>query len=543
MYRFLIAFPIVLVMFVSCQHGNTLLGSAMDDAESNLEDNPELSLAILDSIRVEDLHSDKESARYALLQSIALDKNYIDTTSFNVIQPALDYYPKHGTVNERIKTFYYQGRIYQNAGDRDNAMKCFIEALDLANSASDSLTIARTLIAQSVIFKSVYNIDAYTTNQLRAAQIYQQLDGRQEQRMDCLLNALDGALLQDNKALSDSLYNLCKRNQDKAPDFATYQLSYYLTFGTKAQIENAIEAVKQNQDNSYDAWLNIANAYDRIGRYGDALSLLDNIDPDGDDFISLKYNAIKVSVYEHLGDYKKAFSTDKIFSHQLDSIHDLLFKGQLQFSNERHSLELETVKVSAEKQTLIWKSVGIALILLMTIGLLLFILKNNRAKHEKLLLVAENLRHQIVILEHERDQLLDGQSEMPEEVQMVIKERIEMLNSLLASYISSNEQYEHTYDSWVESLVTNTENFMNNNRIAFQGSHPRFIKYFEDHGLTTDEINYVCLYAIGLKGKEVGLYIKKPGHVNISSAIRKKLGIDKHETNIGIYVRRLLKSL
>ena len=84
---------------------------------------------------------------------------------------------------------------------------------------------------------------------------------------------------------------------------------------------------------------------------------------------------------------------------------------------------------------------------------------------------------------------------------------------------------------------------MNSNRLAFQASHPRFIRYFKEHGLTTGEINYVCLYAIGLRGKEVGNYMKKRSHVNISSAIRKKLGIDRHDTNIGIYVRKLLKTL
>jgi hypothetical protein len=84
---------------------------------------------------------------------------------------------------------------------------------------------------------------------------------------------------------------------------------------------------------------------------------------------------------------------------------------------------------------------------------------------------------------------------------------------------------------------------MNSNRLAFQASHPHFIRYFEEHGLTVEEINYVCLYAIGLKGKEVGAYMKKRSHVNTSSTIRKKLGIDKHETNIGIYVRKLLKGL
>jgi hypothetical protein len=84
---------------------------------------------------------------------------------------------------------------------------------------------------------------------------------------------------------------------------------------------------------------------------------------------------------------------------------------------------------------------------------------------------------------------------------------------------------------------------MNSNRLAFKASHPRFIKFFEDHDLSVDEINYVCLYAIGLRGKEVGNYMKKRSHVNTSSAIRRKLGIDKHDTNLGIYVRKLLKSV
>lgn len=84
---------------------------------------------------------------------------------------------------------------------------------------------------------------------------------------------------------------------------------------------------------------------------------------------------------------------------------------------------------------------------------------------------------------------------------------------------------------------------MNSTRLAFKASHPAFITYLENHGLNENEINYLCLYAIGLKGKEVGAYIELRRHYNISSEIRKKLGIDEHETNIGIYVRKLLRQL
>lgn len=175
-------------------------------------------------------------------------------------------------------------------------------------------------------------------------------------------------------------------------------------------------------------------------------------------------------------------------------------------------------------------------------------LENEQLKSErdKKTLEAEILIHRVETLENESESLknlLEAQEELPAEVQKEIQVRIEMLNSLLAGYITSNEQYEKPYEKWVKELTDNTEEFMNSNRLAFQVSHPRFIQYFEEHDLTISEINYVCLYAIGLRGKEVGNYMKKRSHVNISSAIRKKLGIDKHETNIGIYVRKLLKGL
>ncbi len=168
---------------------------------------------------------------------------------------------------------------------------------------------------------------------------------------------------------------------------------------------------------------------------------------------------------------------------------------------------------------------------------------NLQLERDKKAMEAENLTHRVETLENESESLktlLDTPEEVPVAVREAIRTRIVMLNSLLAGYITDNSKYVEPYDMWVKQLTENTEEFMNSNRLAFQASHPRFIRYFEDHGLTESEINYVCLYAIGLRGKEVGNYMKKRSHVNISSAIRKKLCIDKHDTNIGIYVRKIL---
>ena len=156
----------------------------------------------------------------------------------------------------------------------------------------------------------------------------------------------------------------------------------------------------------------------------------------------------------------------------------------------------------------------------------------------------ENLKLEISKLESERDNLKELQSKLSElekPIQDVIKIRLDMLNGLLAKEITNNESYAESYNKWIETVRNDKKKFMDSTRVAFVASHPKFMEYFELHGLSTDEINYICLYAMGLRGKEVGEYIQTKRHYIISHEIRKKLGIDEHETNIGLYIRRLMK--
>lgn len=54
---------------------------------------PDSALTILNSIHASGFKG-KDAARYALLKSMALDKNCIDTTTFDILEPAIDYYIK-----------------------------------------------------------------------------------------------------------------------------------------------------------------------------------------------------------------------------------------------------------------------------------------------------------------------------------------------------------------------------------------------------------------------------------------------------------------
>ena len=119
-------FPLLLLCFVSCQSDR--IRQELLAVETYLNAEPERALRVLDSMDVEDLRGRRDRAHYALLKSMALDKNYIDLTSDSLIAPAVAYYSRHGTADEKMKAYYYQGRVYQNAGEDDKAILCFAAA-------------------------------------------------------------------------------------------------------------------------------------------------------------------------------------------------------------------------------------------------------------------------------------------------------------------------------------------------------------------------------------------------------------------------------
>lgn len=597
----------LMLLFLACciaSCSNHKQQEALSHAESLMEAHPDSALILLEKIKRSELGSKEEQARYALLMSMALDKNYIDTTTFDVLQPAIDYYLENGTPDEKLKTYYYQGVIFLNKGDQEKALNSFAKGAYLSNESEDSLAIARLLAAQGELYNEFFEFDSYVRLYLEAADIFRS-QSIENSEFNCLLNALNGSILLDNQLKCDSILNLLTKFKDLNPTqkhgIQRYKLSYALKFGSKNEIENLINKQKENLSSQNDIF-NLALAYTKIGDNDKSNNLLNDVITSGIPYDTLRYLSISVPALEGIGHYKEALDRYKQFCHKQDSINLQKFEQQVKTLEEKHTIELKAQQDARENSKIIWGCI-VGIIFLIMLVIILFLLfhrnksqkdlalqkaqiteleneslksekdkaiqqtkiteleneklksyreklelenKNLQLERDKKALEAENLAHRVETLENESaslKELMDSQDELPSEVQQAIKVRIEMLNALMASYITDDDRYEKPYEAWIKELTDNTEEFMNSNRLAFQVSHPRFIQYFEEHDLTVSEINYVCLYAIGLRGKEVGNYMKKRSHVNISSGIRKKLGIDKHETNIGIYVRKLLKDL
>ena len=97
------------ILFSSCCNLETK--KKLDDAESLLQNKPDSCLSIMRTINITDLKTNEECARYALLMSAALDKNYIDVASDSLIRVAVDYYSVRNDQRRRMMANYYHGLI------------------------------------------------------------------------------------------------------------------------------------------------------------------------------------------------------------------------------------------------------------------------------------------------------------------------------------------------------------------------------------------------------------------------------------------------
>lgn len=122
-------------LLVSCGRRSQM--TQLSDIESYIDDRPDSALAAIRDINATSLRSKAAKAKYALLHAIALDKNYIDTADISVIAPAIDYYEKKGTADERLKAYYYQGIIHYNGGRYNKAIVSYTRGAESISEAKD----------------------------------------------------------------------------------------------------------------------------------------------------------------------------------------------------------------------------------------------------------------------------------------------------------------------------------------------------------------------------------------------------------------------
>jgi tetratricopeptide (TPR) repeat protein len=548
-----------------------------------MEQHPDSAMILLSTLDKDQLSGDRQKAKYALLMSIALDKNYIDTTSFDVLQPAIDYYLKKGSPDEQLRTYYYQGVIYMNRSDFDMAMQCYLKAVDLKDEYSDTLTYANMLVSQGYLYAKSNQTEDYVNNNLYASELYG-IIGQKRRKLSSLIRALDGCVSLGNKPKSDSIMSVTDSLVQISPESSEALLRVKMTYGIRFDSDSVINKIFDSFDDfskfDDETKLDISLGYLKIKQPQKAKIVFESIDMDTTKNKSFRYLSIKPNILEANNEYKEALAAYKNFHTAVESENSKIYSQKTTVAQDLHKLKIKQLNFLHRKNQEILLAICFVLVLISVICIIYYKLRlgkiksviaeqektrlqlenENLHKHNSVLelakhnadlerdkqkLASENMSLKISQLELEGEQLKDllKKAELSKPILDSIQERIEILNGLLAAKISDNNNYSKPYDKWINQVTEDRKSFMDSTRLAFRASHPALMKYLDEHGLNESELNYVCLYAIGLRGKEIGEYIQIKRHYHTSTDIRKKLGLNEDDTNLGIHIRKLMKKL
>ena len=540
---------ILALSFTACR-SHSEHWTAITSMEEIIESRPDSVLNVLQAIDTKDLNGNEERAKYALLLSMALDKNYIDKTNFEVLQPAIDYYDDNGTATDKLRTRFYQGRIYQNAGKDALAMECFVKAISEGDESDDILTKARIYFNRGSIYYSLYEWDSFIETHKTAASYFKQA-GRHHSYVNCLILIVNGYTLKNEHENALPYIDECKQLREIMSfplllGFYSSYITYLEDCGTDAEIKDVIKEYLNTIPAESVDWLTLANAYIRLGQYEEALQAIERYKYSANTSEEKKYKALKSEIYERLGRYEESLRAYNEYMIVSDSTTWAIMQQDTKFVEERHNLEMAKAKETEAKNK---RTIAIMACVIALIGSLLVImivrrrLLITRAKNRELEVEKQRYEQLYADAVAERDALtkMVEDSNVRDEAKTVIKARLDVLNKVIISQITGTTSANKKAYEELESLLADKESFIESTRLTIEGNNPEFISALKQRGLSDEEINICCLYAIGLKGKDIKAYTSQPRHYHHSADIRHKLGLTESDTNLSIFLRDMLE--
>ena len=396
-----------------------------------MEEYPKQAFEILKSIKQPELTTRKVQAKYALLMSMALDKNYIDVANDSIIKPAVKYYQNHGNADDRLKTCYYWGRIAMNAGEYDDAISRFTVAEPYVEYAHDKMAIARLYKAQMVIYQYSYDSDMIIRSAEETAKYYL-MAGDTTRHINTLNDVVTGHLhnqdtLNARLRLDElkSYWNILTPRQMSNWYSAMLMLNEFTgRFNTKEMISEYMTTISEP---SIIRWLSVANAYYYDGDLKKALEALEKA-KQYEKRYSLYYHLISGHINADIGNYHEATDSYRQYIYATGKKNGKLFESDINFIRERHDLQMELLRKNYTMSILLLCTLVLLLAAIFIISRMRWIRKEKKLSDEKHKVaielseqrqIAERLRHaeEKKRLEIEKDNYIKMYDETLQEIE------------------------------------------------------------------------------------------------------------------------------
>lgn len=408
----MIAIAVVqVVLCASCSNTESLNGHSrhkvvalLDKAESLLGTDDSTALATLNSINSTAIRGRKQNARYALLYSEALYKNYITAPSDSLIMTAVRYYSSTNDTEHQFRAYYMLGCIYDELGQTADAAVALGQAEQLADKISDDYRLGLLNTAIGNIFFGSFDFDR-AVQYYRLAQDHYQAAGKEHHAIHaqydigrCLLETNDELMAHDifhevqelSYAISDwvLLYNsLCS------------QLSASLILNNMARATAEVDTLVKIfgiPETDPFAMSCFANYYIKTGLYTDAERIIESAwEKSQTESDSIKLLLCESLLAELRGDHQIAFQKfEQSIYLQHRNLYLLQHKPALGAIKEYYKevAHVESLIISRKQVTIVLLSLCFVLFVVALMTLSRYRKVKSEARLSELNVVIDNLR-------------------------------------------------------------------------------------------------------------------------------------------------------
>lgn len=379
---------LVLLLFPSCRRQSGDIDSFLHNAESLMNEHPEDALSIIRHIDRRKIYSSASEARYALLYSQALDKNYVDVTSDSLTAVAVNYYDRHGTKHERAMAHYYQGQVFSNAGNFDAAIRSYSLAEDAASGTDDYYLLGLINNAVGNLHFEQYDLDEALQRDQQAASFFHRAQSPYNEALAYIGVGTVYSLKGDNEQM-EIVYNKAIEIYKELGEIDRILPLYEeLVVKTQLNVGNNLRGVKNDLRRYYLEYSDGNIPLQSLGLWQGIYlkgNELDSAKMCGDLMLQNRnlFTAHKIAgcyaLMEQIacmeGDYKEAYGYAKQYADMMDSVtlkkeEDLVLELEQKYRNRILNQSYENLKQHNDQQRIITGLVLLFSLSLLVAGLL-----------------------------------------------------------------------------------------------------------------------------------------------------------------------------
>ncbi len=515
----------ILACCLACSRDKAAI-ALLDGADSLMESHPDSALCILESINRDIITGNETKARYALLMSQALDKNYIDVTSDSLIATATRFYADRPDSPELMKSLFYQATTYYNDGRFDRAAADATHAYEIALKLDDPFWTGKTAYLIADIFCETYNreecinfrktaISSYAS----ASNIYFHdwaltnlaIDYLNNEKPDKALSITDSLMQNSSFAFQDSAFTAQCLNIMFQSYFDKNQLNDAKEFIYKIAQYTSKPFTAVNYSDMAIIEIQIGNLSTAKSYIDSAVILCDTSNIQ--DLIAIE--TANLAFARKTGDiYAQSELTEKIFSIQNNEIRKILKQSAIGVQRDfyNHQLMLTLQKEDRIKKSIITWSI---LSFIIFVALLLLFITTIKLKNRNL----ELKMNEIALLSAEinkRESATESVNDnrLRNMVDKLLSERFTLINKFFDEYYENGDSPvgKTAIFNRVEKEIKNLSSKKNLNEIESLVNETlddiifRFRKEFPE--LSSDDVTFFMLNVAGLSPRAIGLFLK-----------------------------------